>query len=282
MKKPAAFLLALCLLLPLCLPAAYADDEILTGRWGGQEPIHNGLSTPFYPDSKVTNCRSLSMTLSISEYSGAPFGNWYLYAKDLSGVWDHIADFKLDRSLADGHSETYSFSFRSPVSFKALALCMRDKGNSYSLTWEEISFRVDPGSVGSKSSSLPARPAPTPKKDGLTLLAGSWGEQEPIKNGVYSPFHLSSKMTGCTALTMDLSIEDYSGYPFGDWYLYAKDLDNNWNHIAEFRIEREQGRGDVTRYDFHFTRPQSFKALAICVRDKGAEFSINWNIDFYA
>ena len=115
-----------------------------------------------------------------------------------------------------------------------------------------------------------------------TELAGSWHDSEPIHNGLSCAFYLDQKVTGCTELSFDLAIWEYSGAPFGNWYLYAKDLDDNWNHIGEFRIEKDQADGDPRTYDFHFKRPQSFKALAICVRDKGSQFDLTWNIDFYS
>lgn len=276
MKKALSFLLVFCMLLPLFCVPAYAANTALTGTWGDQEPIHNGLSTPFYLDKNVVNCKDLTLELSIYEFTGHPFGNWYVYAKDLKGNWSSIADFKLSKDMDDGHTETYTFRLKQPKSFQALALCMRDKGNSYSLSWGKANFSIGSGSLQSN-----ARPTPKPVAQRGTLLTGSWGDQEPIHNGTYSPFVLSKKVTGCTDLTMALEITDYTGYPFGNWYLYAKDLEGNWSHIAEFRIEKDQGDGSCTTYDFHFKKPQSFKALAICVRDKGSQFSLSWDIDFY-
>ena len=277
MKKVISVLAFFCILFSLCAAPAWAASTELTGSWHDSEPIHNGLSSALYLDKKVTNCTELTMDLSIWDYSGAPFGNWYLYAKDLDDNWDHIADFKLDKDMADGHMETYTFRFKQPQSFKALALCMRDKGNYFNLTWNDLTFYLG---AGQQNSNVKSTPAPSIPRGGL--LYGSWGEREAIRNGTYAPYNLSSKMTNCTDLTMVLSIVDYTGYPFGDWYLYAKDLNGNWDHIGEFRIEKDQADGDPRTYEFHFKQPQSFKALAICVRDSGAQFDLTWNIDYYA
>lgn len=277
MKKYVSVLALFCILFSLCAAPASAADTALTGSWHDAEPIHNGLSCALYLDQTVKNCTELTLDLSIWEYTGAPFGNWYLYAKDLKDNWDHIADFKLEKDMADGHMETYTFRFKQPQSFKALALCMRDKGNYFNITWNDLAFYLG---AGEQNSNVKSTPAPSIPRGGL--LYGSWGEREAIRNGTYAPYNLSSKMTNCTDLTMVLSIVDYTGYPFGDWYLYAKDLNGNWDHIGEFRIEKDQADGDPRTYEFHFKQPQSFKALAICVRDSGAQFDLTWNIDYYA
>ena len=97
----------------------------------------------------------------------------------------------------------------------------------------------------------------------------------------YKLINLDKEIVNCTALTMDLTITEYTGYPFGNWYLYAKDLNDRWDHIDNFRIEKEQGNGSTRTYEFHFDSPQSFKALAICMRDKGNEYSMNSSENFY-
>lgn len=112
-------------------------------------------------------------------------------------------------------------------------------------------------------------------------LFGSWGEQQAIHNGLTCPFNLDKEIVNCTDLTMELTITEYTGYPFGNWYLYAKDLNDRWDHIENFRIEKEQGDGSTRTYEFHFDSPQSFKALAICMRDKGNEYSMNSSENFY-
>lgn len=277
MKRATVLFLTLSLILSVFTVPVYADGETLTGYWSDPEPIHNGQSSALYLNDKVTNCTELTMKVSIAEYTGYPFGNWYLYAKDLKGNWNHIADFKLTKDMGNGHPETYTFRFRQGQSFQALALCMRDKGNSYNLTWDEITF-----TLGSGNRQANVTPTPRPLVGRGKELSGTWHDQEPIRGGFYSPFYLSEKMTRCTDLTMSLEITDYTGYPFQAWYLYAMDFDGNWDHIAEFSIDKDQGNGGERLYDFHFRTPVSFMALAICVRDKGAEFNITHIIKFYA
>ena len=415
MKKLISVLLLLGLLAGLCCGAAFADDdrgELLYGEWRELEPIHNGRSAPFYPDKKVASCTDLIVRLYVEEYTGAPFGNWYLYAKDLDGKWDSIANLKLDKSLADGHIEQYDLHFKKPVAFQALAFCMRDKGSIYTVQidadfylktgefdntpettpmpdsvkgqklagewsedmlqlrfyyksapfilekkvascsdlvmtlrvkeltgypygawylyalgyddqWEHIAefefdksmvedsvkdyefhfkkpvaFKAlalsvrDNGAVYSldidadfflKTGELDNTPEVTPMPASAKgrELTGAWGELEPIHNGRSSPFVLDKEVTGCTDLIMTLNIDEYTGYPFGNWYLYARDKDGNWNALTDFKLDKAMGDGHVEDYVFHFKKPVSFKALALCMKDKGAEYKLDWTVDFF-
>ena len=113
-------------------------------------------------------------------------------------------------------------------------------------------------------------------------LAGKWGETEAIHNGTTMAYYLASPCFGRSGLTMSLRIDSYTGYPFGEWYLYAMDMDDNWEHIAQFRIEPEQADGRTCEYELHFDSPQSFQALSICPAEKGMEFSMERVILFHA
>ena len=130
------------------------------------------------------------------------------------------------------------------------------------------------GSIRQQISVL--LPASGPKQ-----LSGSRGEWQAIHNGLSRPFNFSEAVYDCTDLTMELTLREHTGYPFGNWYLYAKDLNDRWEHIGEFRIEPEQADHEMRSYTFHFDTPQSFKALAICIRDKGNEFTYSDELNFY-
>ena len=112
-------------------------------------------------------------------------------------------------------------------------------------------------------------------------LSGTRGEWQAIHNGLSRPFNLSEAVYDCTDLTMELTLREHTGYPFGNWYLYAENLNGRWEHIGEFRIEQEQADHEMRSYAFHFDTPQSFKALAICIRDKGNEFTYIDELNFY-
>ena len=113
------------------------------------------------------------------------------------------------------------------------------------------------------------------------FLTGEWGQTEAIRNGTTKAFYLDSPCTGCSRLTMSLRIASYTGYPFGEWYLYARNTDGSWTHIAQFRIAPDQADGKETAYDFAFDAPQSFTALSICPAENGMEFELDRVIVFY-
>lgn len=278
MKRTAGVLLLLCFFLSLFTVPAFADGRLLGGAFGELEPIYNGLSSPFYLDKKVVDCRALSLTLAVADYTGDPFGSWYLFAQDLDGNWDHIAELELSPDLADGRTRVYDLWFVKPLSFKALALCIRDPGAAFSLDWKRVEFRLGDVRPRASGTNLPRWAVAR----GLLPIDGSWGEAIPIRNGLYPAYVLDRKLSYCKELTMSLTISGYTGWPFGDWYLYAQDLKDNWDHIGEFRIEKEQADGAFRLYTFSFQPPETFKALAICIRDPGSEFTVDWDIAFYA
>ena len=39
--------------------------------------------------------------------------------------------------------------------------------------------------------------------------------------------------------------------------------------------------GHIVQYDLHFKKPVSFKALALCMKDKGAEYTLDWAVHFF-
>ena len=114
------------------------------------------------------------------------------------------------------------------------------------------------------------------------FLIGSWGEPEAIRNGTTVAYYLQSPLRDCDTITMTLRIASYTGYPFGDWYLYAKDMNGNWSHIAQFKIEASQGDGTTKTYELTFDSPQSFQALSICPAEDGMEFTMSRELLFFA
>jgi len=80
---------------------------------------------------------------------------------------------------------------------------------------------------------------------------------------------------------MQLTIMDYSGYPFGDWALYLQDMSGNWSSAAGFKLDKSQGDGRTTTYHLVFNGSKSFKALTICPAEKGMEQTIDRVILFF-
>ena len=126
-----------------------------------------------------------------------------------------------------------------------------------------------------------SKPLPTP----TTLPSAidvAWTDTEYLRENQHSAtYYLTTPIENCTYLKMELTVTECSGFPYGNWYLYAKDLSDHWKHIDAFRIEKDVVMGKMYTYVFRFSEPQSFKALAISMQDRGNEYSISYSISFY-
>ena len=115
----------------------------------------------------------------------------------------------------------------------------------------------------------------------LGALSGHWSDENYYIRGNQwtHAFLLDSIVYDCVTLTMDFTLTDYTGYPWGSWYLYARDERGNWAHIGEFSIA-EGSKNQTVTYKFDFDEPETFDALALQSRVAN-EFTISWMTSFY-
>ena len=115
----------------------------------------------------------------------------------------------------------------------------------------------------------------------LGSLSGHWSDDKYYIRGNQwtHAFLLDSVVYDCVSMTMDFTLTEYTGYPWGSWYLYARDERGNWAHIAEFSIAEGSLNQQVT-YQFRFDEPQTFDALALQSRVAN-EFTLSWLTSFY-
>ena len=113
-------------------------------------------------------------------------------------------------------------------------------------------------------------------------VLGSWGvEQYQMREGFSTNIYtLDHPLESCMRMTMSFSMADYTGYPFGVWYLYARDLDGHWSHIAEFEVTEAVVNGNWGEFMFEFSPAVSFDALAVIERDRNI-YSATTYVDFY-
>lgn len=115
-----------------------------------------------------------------------------------------------------------------------------------------------------------------------THLNGQWGEPEGIYNGAASPFFLDATVYDCDVITLILRIlEGYSGWPWGEFGIFIRDLNGNWIQAALFSTEKSMADGTPNTYLLHLNGSYSFDALAICVVENGMEFRIEMEADFF-
>lgn len=115
----------------------------------------------------------------------------------------------------------------------------------------------------------------------IGYVSGSWNEEKIYVRGNQEShaYELSQVVDNCIRMTMDITVTDYSGYPFGDWYLYARSKSGKWSHIGLFEINQEMINHSTT-ISFSFDSPTSISALTIVQRGSN-QYSINYSVRYY-
>lgn len=115
-----------------------------------------------------------------------------------------------------------------------------------------------------------------------THLNGQWGEPTGIYNGAASPFLLDAPVYDCNVITMILRIlEGYSGWPWGEFGIFIRDLNGNWVQVALFSTEKTMADGKPVTFTLELNGTYSYDALAICAVEGGMEFRIEIEADFF-
>lgn len=104
----------------------FDNDTLVTLPNGGE-------SHPYLLDNRITACRGMNLTFCVDEYSGNPFGRWYLYVRQADGSWTRAASFSVDTSNVN-HERIYPLTFGAPYSFDAIAFGT-SISDDYSLTY---------------------------------------------------------------------------------------------------------------------------------------------------
>lgn len=79
-------------------------------------------------------------------------------------------------------------------------------------------------------------------------------------------------------MTMELTVTDYSGDPFGAWCLYGRMPDGKWEYIGDFNID-ERFINETLKAQFTFDPYVSFDALTMVQRDE-QKYDINYTFKF--
>ncbi len=108
---------------------------------------------------------------------------------------------------------------------------------------------------------------------------GSWSEEISIRNHWTYAYELTQAVENCFRMTLEVTVTEYSGYPFGSWYLYARDLNGKWSHIGEFKIEKDTVY-ETQKISFYFDPAVSFDALTVIPRSDN-QYSISYTTIYY-
>ncbi len=107
----------------------------LNGKWADDKTyIVSTWSYPLVLNKPVEDCFKLTMKMTITKYSGAPAGNWYLYGRDLNGKWTKIGDFTITKDQLKDTSIVVPFTFDPSVSFDQLTV-LRKGTNGYTISY---------------------------------------------------------------------------------------------------------------------------------------------------
>ena len=107
----------------------------LYGTWADKPmTINYNRFYPFLLNSPVENCFELTLEMTVTKYTGAPAGYWYLYGRDLNGKWTKIGDFTITKEQLDNGTIIVPFRFDPTVSFDALT-AFRKGTNGYNITY---------------------------------------------------------------------------------------------------------------------------------------------------
>lgn len=130
------------------------------GLYGDVEGVR-GPTYPFYPDFPVIGTPDITILIQFIEWLGGwPYGNHYIYVRDVNGHWHHTAMIRLDKSFKEGDTIVLHVDFDKPETFTAIALCPADKGMDYTVLFNTLFF-VSEEHVGKYSAKIP-RPRFTP------------------------------------------------------------------------------------------------------------------------
>ena len=94
-------------------------------------------------------------------------------------------------------------------------------------------------------------------------------------------YDLYLPVRNCKEMTLSVSFDEWSGYPFDEWYLYVRDLDGNWSHVAMFNMEDTLQPGEAKNFTFSFDPAISFDALSIAHVADGYQFNVSYSIGFF-
>ena len=141
---------------------------------------------------------------------------------------------------------------------------------------------IDAGIAGAKEKTEEPQFSVFHWKDSVEVLTGRLGDWEtPLYGRSVLPFYLDKPVENCSVISMDLSIVEHTGWPYGLYALFAKGFDGQWTQIDYLNIEKSQEDGTNRTYQFVLDTPISFEALAVALIEEGMEFNLTFKQTFY-
>ena len=253
MKKTISILLMLCMLLPLASHAFAAESY-----------------TPEQLEQLKQSADSGNVDAIVT------LGNLYYRGNYNSGVSrDFARALSLFLQAAEaGRQEVY---MNIASIYEKGSAGSKDLNEAY--TWYKKA--AEAGIAGAKEKTEEPQFSMFNWRDSVAELSGRLGDYETISNKSIMPFYLDKPVVDCSVILMELSMVEYTGWPFGLYGLYAKGIDGTWSLIDHFSIEKEQAESGSRTYQFVMQTPMSFVALAPVIVEEGMQFTLTHKDVFY-
>jgi len=117
--------------------------------------------------------------------------------------------------------------------------------------------------------------------DNVGAIVGTFDKEESVKlQGMNThPFKPIIPVRDCVGFTLDMTIKEYNGDPFGMWIVYAREGSGEWKNIAEYEMHEDKA-GQAETFTFRFDEPISFDSLVVV--QKGSEYhGTSYSVKFY-
>lgn len=257
MKKAIAILLVLCMLVPLTLSTAFADNAPAVQSAEEFEALVQ----------KAQSGDAAAM---------AAVGTVYYRGSFHAGVTRDFAQARewFEKAAAAGDKDV----------LMSLA-SIYEKGSSGEKNPEKAyncyKMAAEAGIAGAEEKLKNPAFAVFVRKDNSAKLTGRLGEAVTIAGRDIMPFYLDAPLVDCSAISMELCMLNYSGWPFGLYALYGMDQTGAWKELGRFQIEKYQADGEVRTYDFQLAEPGTFTALAVVIIEDGMDFTLYHSAEYY-
>ena len=212
---------------------------------------------------------------------GDRFSNFYFYDKKVTNPAYYLTEVTCDRVFGKDMDHLES----STVS----AFLLEEDSLMISFSYSNgkqahrVDFMFHPEGYKVKPSGAAESVTTAEKSDGyLGTLEGHWSEEKVHISGNSQSTHgymLNNSVENCYTLTVSFAVTEYTGNPFDDYTLYARDLSGKWNAVGYFNVDKDSVNNLVShRLDFD---PEiSFDAFAIIKRRVYSDYSLSYYVSF--
>ena len=214
----------------------------------------------------TSSCTSPATCIICGKTEGKPLGHDWIEASCLEK--QHCKRCGLEQGSALGHK----WSEADCQSKSKCRLCGITKGAVGNHKWVAASYdRSQYCSVCGRTSGV--------KKGIVTDYSVSVSDTKINLRGSQTtrPFIFSKNIYDCFRMSIEIEVTDYSGNPFGTWYLYTRRTNGSWEHTGTFYFDEAKAQNRMY-FDFEFDHDISINAVSFFKQDSSLAYSIDYNV----